>query len=86
VVAEPGREGIVAEAQEAGLLVIGLSDRWRREGLGSTRAQIAQAAPAPILFVRRGTRPGALATRDDVTRFKWSTSEIGAAAPRAPAA
>ena len=57
----------------AGLLVIGLSDRWREEGLGELRAAIAKAAPAPILFVRRGTRPGALAPRTaDVTRFSWS--------------
>ena len=47
----------------AGLLVIGLSERWRDEGLGPVRSEIAKAAPAPILFVRRGTRPGALAPR-----------------------
>jgi hypothetical protein len=77
IIAEPGREGVVSAAQGAGLLVIGLSDRWRREGLGPTRAEIAQAAPAPILFVRRGTRPGVLAARDDVTRFTWSSAGVG---------
>ncbi|MEA2272465.1 MAG: hypothetical protein QOI98_1173 [Solirubrobacteraceae bacterium] len=74
VVAEPGREGIVEAARDAALLVIGLSDRWRQEGLGPTRSEIARAAPAPILFVRRGTRPGALAPREDVTRFTWSSA------------
>ena len=69
---ERGRAGIMAAAVGAGLLVIGLSERWRREGLGEVRAAIAQAAPAPILFVRRGTRAGALAPADDVTRFTWS--------------
>jgi hypothetical protein len=73
-VAEPGREGIVEAARDAALLVIGLSDRWRQEGLGPTRSEIARAAPAPILFVRRGTRPGALAPREDVTRFTWSSA------------
>jgi Kef-type K+ transport system membrane component KefB len=77
VVAEPGREGIVAAAAGAGLLVIGLSDRWRQEGLGPTRSEIAKAAPAPVVFVRRGLRPGALAPRGDVTRFTWSSAGSG---------
>jgi Kef-type K+ transport system membrane component KefB len=72
LVVEGGRDGIVAAAADAGLLVIGLSDRWRREGLGPTRSEIAKAAPAPVLFVRRGTRPGLFAPRDNVTRFNWS--------------
>jgi hypothetical protein len=57
----------------AGLLVIGLSDRWRDEGLGPTRAEVARSAPVPTLFVRRGTRRGALAPPDGVTRFAWSS-------------
>jgi Kef-type K+ transport system membrane component KefB len=77
VLAEPGREGIAAAAAGAGLLVVGLSERWRQEGLGPTRSEIARAAPAPILFVRRGTRPGALAPRTDVTRFAWSSPALG---------
>jgi len=78
VVAEPGREGVLAAAESAGLLVIGLSERWRQEGLGPTRAEIARAAPAPTVFVRRGRRPGALAPRADVTRFTWSSASVGA--------
>ena len=77
VVAEPGREGIVEAAAESGLLVIGLSDRWREEGLGPMRSEIAHAAPAPTIFVRRGLRPGALAPRGDVTRFTWSSPGMG---------
>jgi len=65
--------GILAATEGAGLLVVGLSERWRQEGLGPVRAQIAKHAEAPILFVRRGTRPGALAPRaGDVTKFAWS--------------
>jgi Kef-type K+ transport system membrane component KefB len=67
-----GREGIIAAAAGAGLLVIGLSERWRREGLGPTRSEIAKAAPAPVLFVRRGTRKGLFAPRENVTQFNWS--------------
>ena len=67
-----GRQGIVAAATGAGLLVIGLSERWRREGLGPTRSEIAKAAPAPVLFVRRGSRAGLFAQRDNVTQFNWS--------------
>jgi Kef-type K+ transport system membrane component KefB len=70
---EPGREGVLRAAEGAGLLVVGLSERWREEGLGTTRAEIARSAPVPTLFVRRGARPGALAPPDDVTRFAWSS-------------
>jgi Kef-type K+ transport system membrane component KefB len=71
-------DGLLQATHGAGLLVIGLSDRWRSEGLGELRSQIAKAAPAPILFVRRGTRAGALAPRGDVTKFAWS--RVGPAA------
>jgi Kef-type K+ transport system membrane component KefB len=78
IVTEPvlidlGNGGLVHATEGAGLLVVGLSERWRSEGLGPVRAGIAKAAPAPILFVRRGTRTGALAPRTgDVTQFAWS--------------
>jgi hypothetical protein len=77
VVAEPGRDAVVQAAAGSGLLVIGLSERWRDEGLGPTRSEIAGAAPSPVLFVRRGVRPGALAPREDVTRFGWSVAGVG---------
>ena len=79
VIAEPGKDAIIAAAAEAGLLVVGLSDRWRQEGLGPMRSELASAAPAPVLFVRRGERAGALAPREDVTRFTWSSPNIGMA-------
>jgi Kef-type K+ transport system membrane component KefB len=67
-----GRDSIVEAADGAGLLVLGLSDRWRREGLGPTRSAIAGSASAPVLFVRRGTRPGLFAPKENVTQFRWS--------------
>ena len=78
ILAEPGREGVERAAAGAALLLIGLSDRWRAEGLGSVRSAIARSAPAPILFVRRGIRAGVLAPRDDLTRFTWSSPTLGA--------
>jgi nucleotide-binding universal stress UspA family protein len=74
VVAQPGRAGIVAAAARAGLLIVGLSERWRKEGLGETRRAIARSAPAPIVFVRRGERRGALAPDSNATRFAWSSA------------
>jgi hypothetical protein len=72
--AEPGRTGIVAAAEGSSVLVLGLSERWREEGLGETREAIAAAARWPVLFVRRGRRPGALAPRESVTQFGWSVA------------
>jgi DNA-binding SARP family transcriptional activator len=72
LLATPGRKGIVALAEGAGLLVVGLSDRWRQEGLGRARTQLAEAPPAPTVLVRRGLRPGGLAPDDTRTRFTWS--------------
>jgi Kef-type K+ transport system membrane component KefB len=73
VLVNPGRD-VIRKARDAGLLVVGLSDRWRDEGLGELRSEIVKAAPAPVLLVRRGTRGGLLAARDDVTRFRWSSA------------
>jgi DNA-binding SARP family transcriptional activator len=68
---EPGPDQLVAVADEAALSVIGLSDRWRKEGLGSARAGLA-ASGRPVLLVRKGLRPGGLAPPQNLTRFTWS--------------
>ena len=75
----PGRQGIAELADGAGLLVVGLSDRWRGEGLGRMRGELAEAPPAPTMFVRRGTRPGGLAPADARTRFRWSLTQAAPA-------
>jgi DNA-binding SARP family transcriptional activator len=72
---EPGRQGISELAEGAGLLVVGLSERWRGEGLGRVRGELAEAPPAPTVFVRRGTRPGGLAPPETRTRFRWSLTQ-----------
>jgi DNA-binding SARP family transcriptional activator len=72
LLASPGRRGILELAEGAGLLVVGLSERWRQEGLGPVRAELANAPPAPTVFTRKGPRPGGLAPVETRTRFSWS--------------
>ncbi|MBA2381449.1 MAG: universal stress protein [Chloroflexi bacterium] len=69
-----------AATADAGMVVAGLSERWQREGLGAARSGLLDAARAPVVFVRRGTRGGLLAPPDNLTRFTWSIIP-GAAAP-----
>jgi len=72
LLAPPGRSGVLALADGAGLLVVGLSERWRHEGLGRVRDAIVEAPPAPTVLIRRGPRPGGLAPPETITRFGWS--------------
>jgi DNA-binding SARP family transcriptional activator len=74
VLAAPGRAGLAAAAEGAGLLVVGLSERWRDEGLGRARQALAEAPAAPTVLVRRGTRPGGVAPPETRTRFRWSVT------------
>ena len=78
VLTAPGRQGVKELAAGAALLVVGLSERWRQEGMGSVRAELAKAPPAPTVFVRRGVRPGGLASSDTRTRFTWSLTSAAA--------
>ena len=68
----PGEEGMLEASRDAGLLVVGLSTRWHREGLGEARLRLAREATPPTLLVRRGLRPGGLAPPAALTRFTWS--------------
>ena len=68
----PGEEGMLEASRDAGLLVVGLSARWHREGLGPARLRLAQEATPTTLLVRRGLRPGGLAPPGALTRFTWS--------------
>jgi nucleotide-binding universal stress UspA family protein len=69
---EAGHEGLIAATLDAALLVLGLSPRWREEGLGDVRLAVARDARPPTLLVRRGVRPGGLAPRESMTRFTWT--------------
>lgn len=68
----PGRSGIMALSEGAGLLVVGLSERWREEGLGRARTALLATPPAPLVLVRRGERAVGAAPPADRTRFGWS--------------
>jgi DNA-binding SARP family transcriptional activator len=78
LLATPGRQGVTALARDAGLLIVGFSERWRQEGMGKVRGELAKTPPAPTVFVRRGLRPGGLAATDDRTRFTWSLTSAAA--------
>lgn len=77
IAAEPlltpaGHDAVAGVAESALAIVLGISRRWRSEGLGSTRLAIAGAARAPTLVVRRGPRPGVLAPGGSLTQYTWS--------------
>jgi DNA-binding SARP family transcriptional activator len=71
-VVAPGPDGLLMAAEHAALVVVGLSDRWRTDGLGTARLALATKGRAPVLLVRRGLRPGGLAPRESLTRYTWS--------------
>jgi hypothetical protein len=77
VVAEPvlvpaAADGMLRAAAGASILVVGVSDRWRAEGLGAARLALVRAGRIPTLLVRRGLRPGGLAPPETMTRFTWT--------------
>src|SRR5664280_3071330 len=74
---EPDPPALVAAARDAQLVVVGLTERWRHEGVGRSRTALATAGGRPTLLVRRGLRPGGLAARDPATRFTWTVASAG---------
>lgn len=77
IVTEPllvaaGEQGVLDASADAQLLVIGMSDRWRTEGIGPVRLAVAAGARVPTLFVRRGLRPSGVAPDETLTRFTWT--------------
>jgi DNA-binding SARP family transcriptional activator len=72
ILVEAGVGGVVAAAEHAVLVVVGMSERWGREGLGAARLELAKRARAPVVFVRHGLRPSGAAPRAALTRFTWS--------------
>lgn len=79
---QPGEAGVVEAAADARVLVVGLSDRWREEGIGAVRAAVANAASAPILFVRAGLNRRGLAPSQTMTRFTWTRAGTPASTPQ----
>jgi len=71
VLAEAGKAGMEEAAKGAGLLVVGLSERWRQEGLGQTRAGDRTFGPGPdrVRAPRHATRCARAAHRHDPVRL-----------------
>ena len=68
----PAAADLLTAAEDAGVVVMGLPERWRRDGLGRVRGAVAAHARPPALIVRRGLRPGGMAPRESLTRFTWT--------------
>ena len=71
LLAEPTEDALVAAVAGAALVVVGISPRWRSDGIGAMRRALVRAN-LPVLLTHRGPRPGGLAPRDSRTRFTWS--------------
>jgi DNA-binding SARP family transcriptional activator len=72
VLLDPSDEAVLLGVAEAAIVVAGLPERWKPDGLGPVRTALAQRARPPVLLVRRGLRPGGLAPRESLTRFTWT--------------
>jgi len=72
VLVEPSAAGLAEAAAGATAAVVGLSGRWRHEGLGEARRMLAAPDGPPLLAVHRGPRPSGVAPREATTRFTWS--------------
>ena len=72
VLVPAGTEGVLAAAQDAAAVVVGLPDGWTTRGVGEVRLGLARDARPPVLLVRRGLRPGGMAPRGALTQFTWS--------------
>jgi hypothetical protein len=72
VLVAPGDQALLAAVADAAIVVAGLPERWKREGLGHVRTALAESARPPVLLVRRGLRPSGLAPRESLTRFTWT--------------
>ena len=70
--AAPTEDALVAAVASATVVVVGISPRWRREGIGVIRRALVERARPRTILVHRGPRPGGLAPRASRTRFTWS--------------
>lgn len=71
---DPTPQALVDAARGASLVVVGLTERWRRDGVGPARTALATTPHHPTLLVRRGLRPGGLAPDSAATRFTWTVA------------
>ena len=72
LLADPTEEALVAAVESATVVVVGISPRWRREGIGAARRALVDQAAPPTVLIHRGPRPGGLAPQETRTRFTWT--------------
>jgi DNA-binding SARP family transcriptional activator len=72
VLVDADERALVEAVAGSGLVVAGVSPRWRHEGIGNWRRALVSGGRLPVLFVHRGPRPGMLAPRESRTRFSWT--------------
>ena len=72
VLAEPDPEALLEAVADGAVVAVGISPRWRVEGIGAARRALVRDARPPVLLVHRGLRPGGLAPRENRTRFTWT--------------
>jgi hypothetical protein len=73
-----GTAPLLLASEDAFALVVGLSSRWRREGVGAMRLELARVAATPTLLVRSSLRPAGLAPAASLTRYTWSLAPTSA--------
>ena len=69
---EASEGALAASVEPATVVVVGISPRWRAEGIGASRRALVRRAGPPVVLVRGGLRPGGLAPAASRTRFTWS--------------
>jgi DNA-binding SARP family transcriptional activator len=72
LIVPPSPAALVEVARSRAIVVVGLTERWRVEGLGRARTALAVEPGVTTVLVRRGLRPGGLAPRESHTRFTWT--------------
>jgi DNA-binding SARP family transcriptional activator len=72
---DPDGAALISAAKDAGVVVVGLTERWRRDDIGHTRAALIRSGSGLTLLVRRGLRPGGLAPRGADTQFTWTIAQ-----------
>jgi hypothetical protein len=72
VLADPDPAALLDAVADGAVVAVGVSPRWRVEGIGAARRELVRGAQPPVLLVHRGPRPGGLAPRESRTGFTWT--------------
>lgn len=75
LLADPTEAALVAAVEPATVVVLGVSPRWRLDGIGTARRSLLRNARSSTLLVHGGPHPGGLAPHESGTRFTWSIEQ-----------